>query len=115
MIPYNAPIRDMRFVMQDLGLLDAVRALPGCEEASAELVDAVLEEAGKLAGGILAPINGSGDAQGSVLENGVVRSADGFADAYGTYVAGGWNAIPFDPAAGGQGLPWLVALAVEEM
>jgi len=115
MIPYNAPIRDMRFVMHDLGLLDTVRVLPGCEDASADLVDAVLVEAGKLAGGMLAPINATGDAQGTVLENGVVRSADGFADAYRAYVAGGWNAIPFDPAAGGQGLPWLVALAAEEM
>ncbi len=115
MIPYNAPIRDMRFVMQELGLLDIVQALPGCEEASADLVDAVLEEAGKLAGGMLAPINGTGDEQGAVLENGVVRSADGFADAYRAYVDGGWNALPFDPEAGGQGLPWLVALAAEEM
>ncbi len=115
MTPYNAPIRDIRFVMHDLGLLDTVSALPGCEDASADLVDAVLAEAGKLAGGMLAPINASGDAQGAILENGVVRAADGFSDAYCAYVAGGWNAIQFDPAAGGQGLPWLVALAVEEM
>jgi alkylation response protein AidB-like acyl-CoA dehydrogenase len=115
MIPYNAPIRDMRFVMHELGLLDAVRALPGCEEASADLVDAVLEEAGKLASGMLAPINDTGDAQGAVLENGAVRSADGFRDAYRAYVDGGWNALPFDPEFGGQGLPWLVALAAEEM
>jgi len=105
----------MRFVMHDLRLLPALQTLPGCEEAGAELVDAVLEEAGKLAAGVLAPLNAPGDTQGAALENGVVRTADGFADAYRQFVEGGWNSIPFDPTYGGQGLPWLVAIAVEEM
>ena len=115
MIPYTAPTRDMRFVINDLGLLPAIQTLPGCEDTNAELVDAVLEEAGKLAGGVLAPINMSGDQQGATLENGVVRTADGFADAYRQFVDGGWNSIPFDPDYGGQGLPWLVGIAAEEM
>ena len=106
MIPYNAPTRDMRFVINDLGLLAAVQKLPGCEDTNAELVDAVLEEAGKLAGGVLAPLNMSGDAEGAALENGVVRTAEGFADAYRQFVDGGWNSIPFEPAFGGQGLQY---------
>lgn len=112
---YNAPTRDMRFVINELGLLPAIQKLPGCEDTNAELVDAVLEEAGKLANGVLSPINASGDAQGAVLENGVVRTADGFADAYRQFVDGGWNSVPFDPDYGGQGLPWLVGIATEEM
>ncbi len=115
MTAYNAPTRDMHFVMNDLGLLPAVQKLPGCEDTNPELVGAVLEEAGKLAGGVVAPINASGDTQGATLENGVVRTADGFADAYHQFVDGGWNSIPFDPDFGGQGLPWLVGIAVEEM
>ena len=115
MTAYNAPTRDMRFVINELGLLTAIQKLPGCEDTNAELVDAVLEEAGKLAGGVLAPINESGDVQGAALENGVVRTADGFADAYRQFVDGGWNSMPFEPDYGGQGLPWLVGIAAEEM
>ena len=115
MTAYNAPTQDMRFVMNELGLLPAIQTLPGCEDTNPELVDAVLEEAGKLAGGVLAPINASGDTQGAVLENGVVRTADGFADAYRQFVDGGWNSIPFEPEFGGQGLPWLISIAAEEM
>ena len=115
MTAYNAPTRDMRFVINELGLLTAIQKLPGCEDTNAELVDAVLEEAGKLAGGVLAPINASGDVQGAALENGVVRTADGFADAYRQFVDGGWNSMPFEPDYGGQGLPWLVGIAAEEM
>ena len=115
MIPYAAPIDDMRFVLHHLVGLDGLAALPGLEEATGDLVDAVLEEAGKLAGGVLAPLNTVGDRQGSVLENGVVRTPDGFKAAYDAYREGGWNAVPFDPAFGGQGLPWAVAFAVQEM
>ena len=115
MTGYTAPTRDMRFVINELGLLPAIQKLPGCEDTNEELVDAVLEEAGKLAGGVLAPTNASGDAQGAVLENGVVRTAEGFSDAYRQFVNGGWNSLPFDPDYGGQGLPWLVGIATEEM
>ena len=115
MTAYTAPLDDMRFAMRDLGLLKQVAALPGCHEASEELVGAVLEEAGKLAANVVAPLNAVGDRQGATLENGVVRVADGFAEAYRSYVDGGWNGIPFDPEYGGQGLPWLVATAVQEM
>ncbi|MEX2617876.1 MAG: acyl-CoA dehydrogenase [Alphaproteobacteria bacterium] len=115
MSTYNAPIRDMKFLFHDLGLLKAVQELPGCEDASADLVDAILEESGKLAGGILAPLNTVGDTEGAVLENGMVRTAKGFTEAYRAFIDGGWNSLPFDPKNGGQGLPWLVGMAAEEM
>ncbi len=113
---YGAPLRDMRFLLHEQGLLQTVTALPGFEEASAELVDAILEEAGKLAADKLAPINHAADrAGGATLDNGVVRTSEGFADAYRAFVEGGWNAVPFAPDHGGQGLPWLVAIALQEM
>ena len=112
---YAAPVADMRFVLNQLGLLQALRPLPGSDEWTPDLVDAILEEAAKLAGEVLAPLNREGDMVGARLENGVVRTAPGFADAYRAYVEGGWNAVPFDPAHGGQGLPWSVAVAVQEM
>jgi alkylation response protein AidB-like acyl-CoA dehydrogenase len=116
MTSYDAPLADMRFLLHDLGLLNSVNGLPGLEEATGELVDAVLEEANKLARDKLAPINHSADlAGGSKLENGVVRTPDGWKDAYDSFVEGGWNAVPFDPEFGGQNLPWLVGVALQEM
>jgi len=115
MTAYAAPLADMRFALDEVAGLGEIAALPGYEEAAPELVDAVLEQAGKLAGEVLAPLNQVGDRQGSVLENGVVRTPEGFAAAYKYYVEGGWNALPFDPAHGGQGLPWSLAFCTMEM
>lgn len=114
MTAYSPPLRDISFTLNDLGLLDRVKPLPGCEEVNEALAAAIVEEAGKLARDVLAPLNASGDRQGATVENGVVRTADGFADAYRAFVDGGWPGIPFDPAHGGQGLPWLVAAATME-
>src|SRR5689334_14670381 len=115
MTPYNAPLAEMRFALDELAGLPEIAALPGCESASADIVDAVLEEAAKLAGEMVAPLNAVGDRQKSVLENGVVRTPDGFKEAYQAYVEGGWNALPFDPKWGGQGLPVSVATAAVEI
>ena len=115
MTSYAAPLADMRFVIRELAGLDAVAALPGCADATPDLVDAILEEAAKFGGEVLAPLNQPGDRQGCVFENGVVRTPDGFADAYARFVDGGWNGVPFDPEYGGQGLPWLVSTAVSEI
>ena len=115
MTSYAAPLADMRFVIHELAGLDAVAALPGCADATPDLVDAILEEAAKFGGEVLAPLNQPGDRQGCVFENGVVRTPDGFADAYARFVDGGWNGVPFDPEYGGQGLPWLVSTAVSEI
>jgi len=114
MTTYSAPLRDISFALNDMGLLDSITPLPGCEEVNRELTDAIVEEAGKLARDVLAPLNASGDHQGAVVENGVVRTADGFKDAYHAFVEGGWPGIPFDAKHGGQGLPWLVAMASME-
>jgi 3-(methylthio)propanoyl-CoA dehydrogenase len=111
---YTAPTQEMRFAL-DLAGLEKVSALPGCEEATPDLVDAVLDEAGKLASEVLAPLNQIGDKEGSRLENGIVYTPKGFKEAYGAFIEGGWNSVPFDPAHGGQGLPTLVHTALGEI
>ena len=115
MTEYAAPLRDMRFLLFDIIGLDRIAALPGFEAATPDVVDAVLEEAGKFAKKILSPLNQSGDTNGPVLADGIVTTAPGFRDAYVQFVAGGWNALGADPEYGGQGLPRLVAAAVDEM
>ncbi|MCW2236191.1 acyl-CoA dehydrogenase [Azospirillum canadense] len=115
MIPYTAPVDDLRFVLNEVVGLDTIAALPNCESAAPDLVDAVLEEAGKFASGVLAPLNRVGDKEGSRLENGVVRTPTGWKEAYSQFTESGWNSLPFEPEYGGQGLPWTVAFAVNEM
>ncbi|MGE5506317.1 MAG: acyl-CoA dehydrogenase N-terminal domain-containing protein, partial [Actinomycetota bacterium] len=112
---YAPPIRDMAFVIEELCGLAEISALPGCEEASVDLVTAVLAEAGRFGSEVLAPLNPVGDREGCILENGRVTLPPGFAPAYRQFVDGGWNAVPFDPEHGGQGLPWLVAASVQEI
>ena len=115
MIPYSPPLADMRFALDELAGLPQIAGLPGCEQASADLVDAVLEEAAKLARDVLAPLNDVGDRERARLENGVVRTPSGFKEAYRRYVESGWNALPFEPAHGGQGLPVALSTAILEM
>ena len=112
---YTAPLADMRFALREVAGLGQVARLPGYEHASDDTIDAVLEEAAKLAGTGLAPLNREGDKAGARLENGVVRTAPGFAKIYKEFVEGGWNSLPFDPEFGGQGMPWLIATGVQEM
>jgi alkylation response protein AidB-like acyl-CoA dehydrogenase len=112
---YLAPLADMRFVLDEIALLSEVAALPGLEPGVDELAGAVLEEAGRLAGEIVAPLNQPADRTGSILENGVVRTPPGFRDAYARYVEGGWNGLAAPAAAGGQGLPLALAMPVAEM
>ena len=115
MSQYNAPIRDMQFVMRELAGLDEVMQLPGNEEVSADLVDAILEEADKFASGVLAPLNWTGDQEGAKWNDGEVATAPGWKDAYTQFAESGWTALPCDPEYGGQGLPKLLATAVMEM
>src|SRR3954469_16195296 len=115
MSAYTAPLKDMRFVLNELAGLGEVAKLPGYEEATSDTVDAILEEASKFASEVLDPINYSGDQEGSVWKDGAVKTPKGFKEAYKQYVQGGWGALPFGPEWGGQGLPKLVATAVEEM
>ena len=115
MTVYQAPLDDMRFVLNELADLDGVSKLPGLGDATPDVVDAILEEAGKLAAEVLAPLNKSGDEEGCVLENGVVTTPKGFPEAYAKFIEGGWNGVPFDPEYGGMGLPYLVTAATFEI
>jgi 3-(methylsulfanyl)propanoyl-CoA dehydrogenase len=112
---YAAPLRDMQFVLRELAPLEEVARLPGCEEATLELAEAVLKEAGKLASGVLSPLNPSGDREGARWRDGEVATASGWREAYRRFVEGGWSALSCDPEYGGQGLPRLVSALVEEM
>ncbi len=115
MTDYTAPLDDIRFALTELAGLDRVAALPGYQEATPDLVDAVLEEAGKLAGNVLGPLNRSGDVQSSRLIDGAVRTPDGFPEAFKAFADGGWIGLAAPQHMGGQGLPKLIAVAVEEM
>jgi alkylation response protein AidB-like acyl-CoA dehydrogenase len=115
MSAYVAPLKDMKFAMKELAGLGEVGKLPGYEEATPDTVDAILEEASKFSSQILDPLNYSGDVEGSRWSDGAVSTPKGFKAAYRKYVEGGWAALPFDAQWGGQGLPKLVATAVEEM
>jgi alkylation response protein AidB-like acyl-CoA dehydrogenase len=105
----------MMFALETVAGLGELARLPGYGEATPELADSILEEAGKFAAGVLAPLNRIGDQQGSRLENGIVRTPDGFREAYAQFCDGGWNGLPADPAFGGQGLPTVLGAAAQEM
>ena len=115
MSDYLAPIRDMQFVIDEIAELESIAALPGYEDATSELVEAVLEQAGKLAGEVFAPLNHPGDEQGTRIENGVVISPPGYSEAYRQFVDNGWQGIGKSTEIDGQGLPFLVHSAVAEM
>ena len=115
MSTYAAPIRDMQFVIKELVGLDQISAMPECAEVSADLVDAVLEEASKFAAAVLDPLNRSGDQEGVRFVDGKVIVPQGFSEAYRQFVAGGWNGLSGETGFGGQGLPHVVAMPVHEM
>jgi len=115
MSTYIAPVRDMLFAMNELAGLGEISSLPGFEEATPDLVEAILDEAGKFATEVLAPINASGDRQGNRWAEGEVFTADGFREAYQTFCETGWNGMPAGTEFGGQGLPITVSTAVLEM
>ena len=115
MTEYTAPLRDMRFVLNDLVGMQRITALPGYEHAEPDLTDAILEEAAKFAGNVLSPLNHSGDKEGARLDADGAHTAAGFAEAYRQFVDGGWSALGCDPAYGGQGLPAVLGTAVKEM
>ena len=112
---YQAPLRDMRFVLHELHADDGFGDVDANEELTPDLFDAVLEEAAKVAQDILLPLNRTGDEEGCKLENGVVRTPKGFKEAYDQFRANGWCALATPPEWGGQGLPQTVNKLVEEM
>ena len=112
---FAAPVRDIRFVLEELLAFGSL-SLPGFEDATPDLVEAVLEEAARLSGEVWAPLNDTGDRQGCTRrDDGSVTLPDGFIEAYQAYAEGGWNGIGVSEALGGQGLPEVVASAVQEM
>jgi alkylation response protein AidB-like acyl-CoA dehydrogenase len=115
MSTYIPPIQDMRFVLNHLADMPSVAALPGYEESTPDLVEAILDEAGKFASEVLDPLNVQGDRQGCQCKDGVVTPADGFKETYQLFVETGWNALPCDVEYGGQGQPTLLTAAVHEM
>ncbi|RTL39597.1 MAG: acyl-CoA dehydrogenase, partial [Burkholderiales bacterium] len=115
---YTPPMRDMQFVMHELlNVVEELKMLPGHEDIDADTINAVLEEGGKFAAEVLAPINLSGDAEGCTLDKATheVKAPKGFKEAYKQYVEGGWPALSCDPEYGGQGLPHTVNQFFYEM
>src|ERR1700693_5018656 len=116
MSTYRAPMQEIQFVMNELAGLAQVGKLPGYEDATPDTVAAILEEASKFATEVLDPLNAVGDREGATWqEGGKVKTATGFKDAYRRFAENGWNGLTKNPEHGGQGLPQLVATAVEEM
>ena len=106
---YVAPLRDIRFVLNELAGLDKVHQLPGGEEAGQEVVDAILDENARLLQEAIAPLNRDGDLQPPVWRDGSVTASPGFAQAFRSFVEGGWQGLQHPVDFGGQGLPKVVA------
>ncbi len=111
---YRGPVADMQFVLHDV-LKVTGAGIPGYDGLDPSLTEAILTEAAKLASDVLAPVNAAGDRQGCRLENGVVRTPDGYRAAFDAIKAGGWNGLDLPEAFGGQDLPYLMGTAVGEM
>ncbi|MEL6753397.1 MAG: acyl-CoA dehydrogenase C-terminal domain-containing protein, partial [Pseudomonadota bacterium] len=113
---YDAPVRDMQFVLHDLLAIEKYSNLPGFADAPRDLVDQILEEGGKFSSEVLAPLNKVGDEQGCVRNaDASVKTPDGFPEAYKQLVENGWPLLSKDPEMGGQGLPHLLGMAWSEM
>jgi len=112
---YQAPLADMQFVLRELVDHALMAQLPGFEDATLELGEAVLEEAAKFAGGVLSPLNRIGDREGVRWSDTQVATASGWKQAYGRFVEGGWSALACPREFGGQNLPRMLSALVEEM
>ena len=112
---YQAPLKDMQFVLNELANLEQINQLPGCEDATADTVAAVLEESAKFCGEVVAPLNHSGDKEPSSWRDGSVTTSKGFKEAFRAFVEGGWQGVQHPSEFGGQGLPKLVATPCMEM
>ena len=115
MTDYRAPLDEIRFALEVSGGMKDWTSLPGFEEAGEDLASAVLEEAGKLASGVIAPTNRIGDEIGAKWQDGDVITPDAFKPMHQAYVEGGWSTLSADPELGGQGLPHTLSIAVTEM
>lgn len=116
MTTYRAPLRDIQFLLRDVFHAEEFFAgMPDTADVTDDLITAILEEAGKIAEGLLSPINQSGDQEGCHYDDGVVTTPAGFKQAYTTYVEGGWAGLTGDIQYGGQGMPKMLSAVIEEM
>jgi alkylation response protein AidB-like acyl-CoA dehydrogenase len=114
-MPYRAPVKDIRFILDHIVGFSEVSATSRFADATPDLAEAILTEAGRLSTDILAPLNRAGDQHGARLENGAVISSPGFAEGYRAIAQGGWVGMAANPAFGGMGLPISLALGVDDM
>ncbi|WP_027857245.1 acyl-CoA dehydrogenase C-terminal domain-containing protein [Marinobacterium jannaschii] len=113
---YKAPLRDMNFVLNEMLAMDKhYQSLPGCEEATPDMVSAIVEEGAKFSERVLAPLNQVGDQQGCQLTEEGVKTPDGFREAYQQFVEGGWPSLAHDTEWGGQGLPESLGIVINEL
>ena len=112
---YTAPVRDIAFVLNHVVGLESLSRLEGFEDATPELVEAILEESAKFTADVLAPLNVVGDREGCTWSEDGVKTPDGWPEAYTRFVENGWGSLAFNPEYGGQGMPMTVAAAVQEM
>lgn len=116
MTEYKAPTQDMAFTLQEVAGFTEMAEACDYQDASADMVSAILEQAAKFSGTTLAPLNQSGDRTGvSIDQDSYVRTPEGFREAYQKYVEGGWGSLQFPSHLGGQGLPFSLAIPVQEM
>ncbi|HEU4843780.1 MAG TPA: acyl-CoA dehydrogenase family protein, partial [Burkholderiaceae bacterium] len=114
-MPYQAPVKDMLFVMNELADLAAVNALPGNEDATADTAEAVLEENAKFCSNVVAPLNNSSDKEPSFWHDGEVTTSKGYKEAFKAFAEAGWQGVQHPVEFGGQGLPKLFATPCIEM
>jgi len=114
-MPYRAPLTDLRFILDHVVPLTALSATERFSEATPDLAEAILTEAAKLCDTVMAPLQRSGDLTPARLENGVVRSTPGFADAFRQIAEGGWIGVSAPIEHGGMGLPQMLNMAIHDM
>lgn len=114
-MPYSAPVADLGFVLRHVAGFDKIAQTGRFAEATPEMIDAILGEAGRLCTDILAPLQRPGDTHPAILENGIVRTSPGFADGYRAIADGGWIGMSADPEHGGMALPMALTTAVNDM
>ena len=112
---YTAPVNDMLFMLRHLGGMDAARREGWLDEPGDDMLEALLDQAGRFAAEQLAPLNATGDREGARIENGQVRTPQGFREAYRSWIEGGWNAVTAPEEWGGSGMPCTVGTALMEM
>ncbi len=112
---YRPPIDDIRFILHDVLKAESLSSLQGYQDFSQDLMDQIIGEGAKICEEVLFPLNQSGDAEGCILENGVVRTPKGFKEAYETFTQGGWCGLSADPEYGGMGMPMLLNTVMQEM